>query len=194
MKRPEFGRTVDQGETMKFRTWLLAIGCSIAFCLGAEAKDLDIKAFYGKFTGSGVANSEDSLYFAVTVRDTDVEIRPTTDGFRVIWTTVLRQGGDPSKPDVRRRSSTADFVYSTRPNLFLGKGHSDPLVSGETSWARVSGNSLLVYILTIGEDGLYDVQTYARTLTGAGMDLIFTRVRDGEPTRTVKAKLARQSN
>jgi len=179
---------------MKFRTGLLAIGCWIALCLGAEAKDLDLKTFYGKFTGGGVANSEDSLYFGVTVRDTDVEIRPTADGFRVSWTTVLRQGGDPSKPDVRRRSSTADFVYGARPNLFLGKGHGDPLVGGETSWARISGNSLIVHILTIGEDGLYDVQTYVRTLTGAGMDLIFTRVRDGEPTRTVKAKLTRQSN
>ncbi|MFO0998184.1 MAG: hypothetical protein U1F33_15995 [Alphaproteobacteria bacterium] len=179
---------------MTLRTGLFAIGCWLALCFGAEAKDLDLKAFYGKYTGSGVANSEDSLYFGVTVRDTDVEIRPTADGFRVNWTTVLHQGGDPAKPDIRKRSSTTDFVYGARPNLFLGKSHGDPLVSGETSWARISGNSLIIYIFTINEEGLYDVQTYVRTLTGAGMDLVFSRVRDGEPTRTVKAKLTRQSN
>src|SRR5262249_18562234 len=134
---------------MKVRPWLLAVACWAALSVGAEAKDLDLKAFYGKYTGSGVANSEDSLYFGVTVRDTDVEIRPSPDGFQVTWTTVLRQGGDPAKPDVRRRSTTADFVYSNRPNLFYGKGHGDPLVSGATSWARITGNSLIVYILTI---------------------------------------------
>lgn len=174
-------------------TWLLAVGCWLALAAPVDAANLDIKAFYGKYAGSGVANSEDSLYFAVTVRDTDVTIGPTQDGFRVTWTTVIRQGGDPSKPNVRRRSTTVDFVQQVKLNQFVGKP-GDGLPPGGQAWARIINNTLTIYIFSVDEDGNYEIQSYARTLTGAGMDLVFSRIRDGEQTRTVKAKLTRMAN
>jgi hypothetical protein len=160
----------------------------------AFAADLDIKAFYGKFAGAGVAKSEDSLYFGTTVRDTDVEIRPTADGFSVAWTTVLRQGGDPAKPDVRRRAATTTFGVTPKKNFYAGKENGDLMNGGMASWAVIKGNTLTVHALSVAEDGGYEAQTYARTLTGEGMDLVYTRVKDGEKSRVVKAKLTRQAN
>jgi hypothetical protein len=48
--------------------------------------------------------------------------------------------------------------------------------------------------MTISSQGNYDMQSYARTLSGAGMDLVFTRIRDGEPVRSAKAKLVKIAN
>jgi hypothetical protein len=172
---------------------LAAIGGWLALALPAGAADLNIKAFFGKFTGSGVAQSEDSIYFATTVRDTDVQIGPTPDGFRMTWTTVLRQGGDPNNPNIRRRQTTMDFVQQPQLNQFKAKP-SDAIPPGGQSWARISGNTLTVYIFSVDENGRYEIQSYARTLTGAGMDLVFSRIRDGEEMRTVKAKLTRMAN
>jgi hypothetical protein len=179
---------------MKRATILLAaVGCWLALALPAAAADLNIKAFFGKFTGSGIAQSEDSIYFATTVRDTDVEIGPTPDGFRMVWTTVLRQGGDPSKPNVRRRQTTMDFTQQVQLNQFKAKP-GEGIPPGGQAWARINGNTLTVYIFGVDENGMYEIQSYARTLTGAGMDLIFSRIKDGEETRTVKAKLTRMAN
>ena len=57
---------------------------------GAQAADLNIKAFFGKFQGGGVAENDDSLYFGVTARDFDVDIQPADTGFSVSWTSVIR--------------------------------------------------------------------------------------------------------
>jgi hypothetical protein len=65
---------------------------------------------------------------------------------------------------------------------------------GVQAWARINGNPLTVYIFSVDENGMYEIQSYARTLTGAGMDLTFSRIKDGEETRTVKAKLSRMAN
>ncbi len=160
----------------------------------ARAQDLNIKTFHGTFSGSGVAKSDDSLYFAVSVRDVDVEIRPTPDGFRLAWTTVVRQGGDPAQPKARKRASEEYFTATARPNFFAGKDNGDPLAGKTVAWATIRRNTLTAYFMTVEDDGAYDVQSYARTLTGEGMDLVYARVKGGEKSRTVKAKLTRQSN
>jgi hypothetical protein len=50
-----------------------------------------------------------------------------------------------------------------------------------------------VHSLVIDENGSYTMHTYDRTLTGLGMELRFTRVRDGEPTKTVTGRLTKAS-
>ena len=77
------------------------------------AQDLKIDAFVGQWQGSGISKTSQSLYFGETVRDFDVEIRRQGAGFTVKWTTVLRQGGDPDNPDVRRRSAEKTFNPSS---------------------------------------------------------------------------------
>ena len=51
---------------------------------------------------------------------------------------------------------------------------------------------MTVYIMKIGESGGYNMQSYARTLSAFGMDLVFKRIRDGEPVRQASAKLTKR--
>lgn len=153
---------------------------------------LNIKAFFGTFTGSGLADGDDAAYFGVTQRDLDVKIAPTADGgFTVAWTTVLREGGDPKKPNVRKRATSMTFAPGPRPGLFHALDNGDPLAGGMISWARISRNTLVIRQLTVLEDGRHEVQTYERTLSGSGMSLLYTRVLDGEQTRRVRGKLVK---
>ena len=51
-------------------------------------------AFFGTFTGTGVAKNRDSIYFAVIVRDLDVKIGPAQGG--------LSDDSDHGHPPPRR--------------------------------------------------------------------------------------------
>ncbi len=164
---------------------LLASGAARA------GEDLTIEAFSGHFVGTGIAKNDLSEYFALTVRDLDVRITPEEGGFALSWTTVLRQGGDPDNPDVKRKAGAIYFVPTDRAGVFRGAVDMDPLAGVPFVWARIAGQTLTVHSLVVHDDGSYEIQTYDRTLTGEGMDLKFTRVRDGEPVRTVTGKLAK---
>ncbi len=65
----------------------------------------------------------------------------------------------------------------------------DPLKGDPYVWARVHEDSLTVYALHVLEDGGYEMQTYARTRIPEGLDLKYSRVRDGEILRTVNGIL-----
>ena len=157
------------------------------------SRNLDIKAFAGSFGGSGVADSEDATYLGVTQRDLDVRITATSDGgFTIAWTTVLRTGGD-AKPEVRRRATSLTFRAGPRPGLFTATDNGDPLQGGMISWARISRSTLTLHQFSVREGGQHDIQTYARTLTGTGMELVYTRVVDGERQRRVRGKLVKNA-
>ena len=83
---------------------------------GAKAAEqLSIEAFYGNFQGSGIARTDASDYFGLTLRDFDVTVRPEGTGISISWTTVLRQGGGPDNPDVQRKSNNLTFLSSDLP-------------------------------------------------------------------------------
>ncbi len=172
-----------------------SLAAFILLCpLGAAAQDLPLNTFFGKYAGSGIAEDADSLYFGVTVRDLDVDIGPEGDGFYVEWTSVIRAGGDPSNPDVRRRTTRASFATSNRPGVYLAPASGSPIDGEPVNWAYISGNTLSVNVFVIREDGGYEVQSYDRTLTGGGMQLEFTRIRDGEAVRSVEGQLVKTAN
>ncbi|NKB60119.1 MAG: hypothetical protein GKS00_27725 [Alphaproteobacteria bacterium] len=182
---------------MKFRTLRRSVigVCLILFTFGtAHAQDLTPVAFYGTFQGSGFAEDKDSIYFGTTVRDLDVIIAPTGSGFSVTWTTIIRGGGDPAKPNVRRKTQTATFSPTESAGVFRGAPSGDPLAGNAYTWARIEDNTMTVFILSIDKTGQYNMQSYARTLSGYGMDLVFSRIRDGEPVRTARAKLIKAAN
>ena len=84
----------------------------VVLCLSVSAEralaadNLPIDAFFGKFVGSGIARSDVSDYFGLTVRDLDVTIAGAGGGaVAITWTTVIRQGGDPDNPDIRKKSA-----------------------------------------------------------------------------------------
>lgn len=158
------------------------------------ADDLPIEAFYGTFQGSGLARSDESDYFGLTMRDLDVTIGPAEGGVSVSWTTVLRQGGDPSNPDIRRKSDSIVFVPSGRTGIYRGLRTGDPLKGDPLVWAYVRGQTLTVHSLVVLDGGDYVIQTYNRTLNDLGMALEFISVRNGETARRVEGRLTKQSN
>lgn len=118
---------------------------------------------------------------------------PRLTGFFVEWTSVIRGGGDPSNPDIRKRSARAAFSPSARPNVFTSKSATDPLAGG-LIWARILDQTLTVNVMRIGDDGGYTVQTYNRTLSDTGMILKFVNIEDGAPMRQVEARLVKVGN
>ena len=177
------------------RLTALLVASFIVVAAGAAAaqdRNRPIDAFFGTFSGGAIAENEDSIYFAVTARDTDVTIRPEGKGFSVNWTSVIRRGGDPKKPDVRRKSTTKAFAPTGTAGLYRAAGKlADPLEGDELSWARIKGSTLTVYLMVIDSAGAYQLQRYDRTLSPTGMQLTFTRVKDGERVRTVKGRLVK---
>jgi hypothetical protein len=162
--------------------WLGGSGAVLA------GENLSIAAFYGTWKGAGEVHAPHDA-FAMTARDLDVEIAPKEAGFTVAWTTISYLERGAGEPEVRRKSSTLDFLPSGRPSVFKAAAAGDPFAGDPLAWARIKGKTLTVYLLNIREDGSYDMQSYARTLTGFAMDLTFSRVRDDEPQRTAKGKL-----
>lgn len=156
----------------------------------AFAQSLPVDAFYGHFQGSGIAENDDSLYFGVTVRDLDVRIGPDDDGFFVEWTSVIRGGGTPDNPEVRKRSQRAAFSPSEQPNVFVSNAATNPMAGGLV-WARIVDQTLTVNVMRISKNGSYTVQTYDRTLSGTGMALKFVNTTDGAPQRQVEARLVK---
>lgn len=157
----------------------------------ANAADLPINAFYGHFQGSGIADNSDSLYFGVTVRDLDVRISSEGPGFFVEWTSVIRGGGNPDKPDVRKRKQRMSFLPSGQAGVFNAVGAHDPRSPLGLSWTSIKERTLTVNVMRITAAGGYVIQTYDRTLEGTGMRLKFTNVSNGEPKRQVDARLVK---
>ncbi len=180
---------------MSFFRFLRTGICLVFLASGAtHAQDLKPAHFYGTFKGSGFAEDNDSIYFGTTVRDLDVIIAPSSGGFNLTWTTIIRSGGDPSKPNVRRKSQTVTFSPTDKHNVFRGTPSGDPLNGKHYVWGKIKGKTMTVFIMTIDDNGTYNMQSYARTLSGYGMELVFSRIRDGEPVRTARAKLTKAAN
>ena len=187
------------GAKMEWRTMKRIIAVAMLALAGLlsggtgtfAAQNLPVGAFFGHFSGGGIASNADSLYFAVTARDFDVTIAPAGRGFRVDWTSVIRRGGTPGKPDIRRRSTSKTLLPTANPLVFHGKESGDPLAGKEMCWARIEGSTMSVFLMTVDEDGIYELQEYNRKLTGAGMDLVFRSWRDGDRLRTVSGKLVK---
>ena len=45
--------------------------------------------------------------------------------------------------------------------------------------------------MAIRDDGRYEIQQYERKILPGGMELVFTRLRDGDPVRRVKGRLVK---
>lgn len=150
----------------------------------------DYAAFLGHWKGSGISETEDSIYFAVTVRDMDVQIEAVDDtAFRLTWTTVTRESGDPDNPKIKKKSASFVFRANGTPGVYMSEDMGDPLQSEPVWWSRIEGETLYTYMLRIREDGTWQVQKYTRTVTGMGMSLTYQRITDGEAERQVRGRL-----
>jgi hypothetical protein len=179
---------------MKPIALLTALLLAILAGVPASAQQmLSINAFSGTWSGGGISENEDSIYFQTTVRDFDVTIRPEGQGFRIDWTTIIRKGGDPNKPNIRRRKSSKSLVPTGALGVFRGANSGDPLAGKELCWAHIQKSTLSLFLMTIDKDGIYTLQQYDRTLSGTGMMLTFLSLSDGDRQRVVKGRLIKSA-
>ena len=169
---------------------LILVGSVLLGAGVAEAQGGGIQRFYGTYVGEAVSESGNEL----DKRDISVEITPQGKGFKVKWTAVIKRGTDPPRKEER----TITFFPSKRPDIYSSAMRTDvfgnavpldPLNGDPYIWARLDGPKFWMYALFVTEAGGYEMQTYERTLVPAGMDLRYSRVRDGEILRTVAGKL-----
>ena len=165
---------------------LLSVGAA-----GLSAVAAEIEAFVGRYEGTAIDGEADGL----TRRDISVTIAKQGDGFTVSWTTAV-----PSDGSFARKSYTIEFERSNRPNVFGSAMRKDmfgnrvplnPLKGDPYVWATLYGDTLTVYSLLIDESGGYDLQQYDRTLVDGGLELEFSRMRQGQEVRRFSGVLKR---
>ena len=157
----------------------------------ASAADFD--QFVGEYVGEAVSDNGDEL----SKRDMSVSIRKNDKGFLANWVSLIRK----STGKIKRNELSIAFLPSGRNGIFRSAMRNnvfgqavplDPLKGDPYVWAKIDGNTLTIHAMHISEEGGYEMQTYRRTLTSTGMDLAYSRVRDGEVLRTVTGALRRQ--
>jgi len=184
---------------MAARRWHIgALCCALALLVVAPAggaeQDAAIEDFFGTYVGN--AKIEDENEF----RDIIVAIEPARKGFSIYTSTVIRKGPVRAVPGVKWRAETQTFVMSgtrdlyepvLRESMFAQRRTPDLFVGDTVSWASIRGRTLGVYALNILDDGHYELRVYERTLTELGLDLSFTRYRDGIAVLRLVGILAR---
>ena len=132
-----------------------------------------------------VLYDSEALYVAGEMYDTEPEL---------LTAKVLRQGGDPDNPDVRRKSNSLTFVPSDLPGVYRATTSGDALAGQPLAWAYVDGYTLTVHSLVVLDGGGYVMQTYHRTLSDMGMALEFISIKNGETARRVEGRLTKRIN
>jgi hypothetical protein len=174
--------------------WLIVAALTLAAAWPGPlaAADRPLRDFFGEYVGQSISGAEEGL----TARDLNVVIKPWKErGFTLDWTTVIH-----ARSGTRRQSYSINFQPSPRPgiygsamrnDMFGGEAPLDPLKGGPYVWARIDGDTLTVNSMTITDEGGYEIQTFNRTLTPQGMQLSFSRVRNGETLREIDGVLKR---
>ena len=155
-----------------------------------EAAPADFEAFFGDYEGQAITNQGD-----IRKRDLRVKILPYESGFTVSWISVTRR----SSGKLKRKEYSINFHPTGRTNIYRSGERTDffgnavpldPMEGDPSVWARIHEDTLTVYALHVLEDGGYEMQTYERRRIPGGLDLQYSRVRDGEILRTVSGTLA----
>ncbi len=176
-------------------------GFAVAYCLVAalwlfvnSAQASGIEPFVGDYTGSASVVDSDGTS---TPRDMSVSIHETRDGFNISWSTTTYKADGR----VKAEKYSVDFQSSARPDVFSAAmkrnvfGHEvplDPMMGEPFVWGRIDGDTLTVFSLFIDEHGGYELQQFDRTLADGGLDLSFSRFRNGIKSRSVETFLKKE--
>ncbi|MCE8507023.1 hypothetical protein KBY31_10315 [Ruegeria pomeroyi] len=173
---------------------VLALALLVSLLLVPDAFAGEAARFVGTYQGSAELQRADGT---TEMRDMDVMIEETKDGFTVSWSTTIQ------KPDGRIKESdySVDFLPSTRDGVYAAAmrrnvfGHTvqlDPMKGEPYVWGRIAGDTLTVFSLFVADDGGYEMQQFDRTLAEGGLILNFSRVKNGRPAKSVETFLQKQ--
>jgi hypothetical protein len=163
-----------------------------------NAGDRSIETFYGHFIGKTTTLVEGES----ARRNIGVEVQPVEDddhAFTIEWDTVIARADGSTKASSYKilfQHTKRKAIYSSamRVNVFGKRTPLDPMSGDPFVWARITGDTLTVFVLLITDAGSYEMQVYDRTLTGDKMMLRFSRVRDGEKLKEIIGTLTRVSD
>jgi len=149
--------------------------------------------FYGHFTGQAMVETEGQ----VSKRDLGVTVEPYKKGFTVEWTTKRHKADGKIKTseykvNFRKAKRAGLFKSAMRVTKFGAEEPLDPLQGDPYVWAQIEGDKMTIFSMLILNDGGYEMQTYDRRLTAEGMDLLFSRVRNGLILKAISARLVKQ--
>jgi hypothetical protein len=168
----------------------LLVCATIISVAAVEAAPADFEAFFGEYEGQAITDHSD-----LRKRDLRVKISPYENGFTVNWISVTRK----SNGKLKRKEYSINFHPTRRGNIYRSGERKDffgnavpldPMKGDPYVWARIHEDTLTVFALHVLEDGGYEMQTYERRRIPDGLDLKYSRVRDGEILRTVRGTLA----
>lgn len=169
-------------------TKLLVITFLLFFSSGSSAAEID--PFIGSYTGSANVESDGET----SLRDMNVIIAATRNGYEVTWTTITHK----TEGQIKEKQYSIEFLLTSREgifssamksNLFGNKIPLNPMEGDPYVWSRITGKTFTVFALHIAEDGGYEMQEYNRTLISGGLDLEYQRIRNGVRLRSIKAFL-----
>lgn len=167
---------------------LIVLGWNSAPLPAAAAEDL-LQQYYGKWVGVGVTADADLQSNPVMVRDTDLEISRTDDGFRISWTTLVSRAKQGKK--ARTKSTVLDFSTGAQPTAFKIKSAKPPLEAGADAWAEVKNGRLVIYLSDTSKSGVKRVSRYERLAHGNEMTLEYTLSENDKIIRNVSGNLVR---
>ncbi len=130
-------------------------------------------------------------------RDLSVEITETDEGFNVSWevTTIKASGKSKTKDysiDFEPTKRQHVFQAAQKTNVFGGKEPLDPMKGEPYVWSRIAEGTLTLFALLINDDGGYELLIYDRSLADKGLDLKFTRIKNGNEQKTITSLLEKQ--
>ena len=172
---------------------LTLLAPSLLFQVQAVAAADDIDRFVGRYQGRATITEGNGEID----RDLSVDVSKTKQGFNVKWTSVTRK----KDGKLKSKEYTIDFIPTRRANvyaaamktnIFGAREPLDPMRGDPYVWARITGDTLGLFALLINDDGGYEMQAYDRTLAAEGLNLKYSRIRDGRQLRTIEALLRRQ--
>lgn len=169
--------------------WLKAAFAALTLSGVASAAETGLEAFSGQWVGKVTVETAGATDFPTSVRDSGLTVTPGSDGgFKLEWSTVKREKGDPNRPDEAVTDVELNFAASGENRWLIG----GDLTAGQAVWiARLDDTTLTISGFAITEGGQGELQTYVRTIEDGTMGLIYTRVVDGVVARRASGTLTR---
>ncbi|PCJ06670.1 MAG: hypothetical protein COB16_12990 [Rhodobacteraceae bacterium] len=165
-----------------------------ALVLSAQGALADISRFVGDYAGRAEIPTADG---GTDPRDMSVNIRETSDGYSVAWTSTTEKDDGRRKTksyEIEFQPTDRDGVFSAamKRNVFGHTAQLDPMKGEPYVWSRITGDTLTVFSMFVAPNGDYEMQQYDRTLVEGGLQLDFSSNRNGQPTRMISTLLSRQ--
>ncbi len=150
-----------------------------------------IEPFLGQWLGEGVTASTgamENVEFRGT--DLDVQIYPKGEtGFVVSQREVLWSAGDEVQ-----NAMTLVFDPTNQPGVFEAQADCNPISRIGCAWARISGDTLTITLLSFRRADEANYRVYKRTLTDTGLELAYSHMVDEQVAESFEGFAVRQIN